>query len=111
MAALTEGGHAGRLYELTGPRALTFAEIARPSGRELRYVPIPIAASEAGLKAQDVPADVVELLRYLFTDILDGRNELLAHGVREALGREPRDFAGYARRAAAHGAWNGSLAA
>ena len=115
VAALTEDGHAGRLYELTGPRALTFAEavaeIARATGREMRFAPIPMEAFAAGLEAEHVPGDVVALLRYLFTEVLDGRNEPLAHGVREALGREPRDFAGYARRAAEAGAWNGSLAA
>jgi uncharacterized protein YbjT (DUF2867 family) len=115
VAALTEDGHAGRLYELSGPRLMTFAEavaeIGRASGRELRYVPIPMEAFEAGLEAQHVPADVVALLRYLFTEVLDGRNEQLTGGVRRALGREPRDFADYARRAAAAGAWNPPVAA
>ena len=41
VAALTEDGHVGRLYELTGPRMLTFpeavAEIAAATGREIRY--------------------------------------------------------------------------
>jgi len=58
-----------------------------------------------------VPGDTIALLRYLFTEVLDGRNEGLAHGVREALGRQPRDFADYARRAAAEGAWDRSPAA
>ena len=44
VAALTEDGHEGRLYELTGPRLLTFAEaaaeIAAATGREIAYVPI-----------------------------------------------------------------------
>ncbi|MEU4330193.1 NmrA family transcriptional regulator [Nonomuraea dietziae] len=44
VAALTEDGHVGERYELTGPRLWTFAEgvgeIARATGRELRYVPI-----------------------------------------------------------------------
>ena len=46
VAALTADGHTGRLYELTGPRLLTFAEavgeIARASGREIRYVTVPV---------------------------------------------------------------------
>ncbi len=41
VAALTEDGHAGELYELTGPRLLTFAEavgeISRATGRKVRY--------------------------------------------------------------------------
>jgi uncharacterized protein YbjT (DUF2867 family) len=108
VAALTEDGHVGRLYELTGPRALTFAEavseIGRATGRPLRYVQIEMDAFEAGLAGKDVPADIVALLRYLFTEVLDGRNQQVTDGVERALGREPRDFSDYARRAAA-GAW------
>lgn len=42
VAALTEDGHAGRLYEVAGPRLLTFAEavaeIAKAAGRQIRYL-------------------------------------------------------------------------
>jgi len=112
VAALTEDGHVGQLYELTGPRLLTFAEtvedIGRASGRELDYEQIPMEAFASALAEEDVPADVVDLLRYLFTHVLDGRNAHVTDGVRRALGREPRDFADYARDAAATGVWNGS---
>ena len=46
------------------------------------------------------------LLRYLFTEVLDGRNASVADGVTRALGRAPRDFADFVRHAAAAGAWN-----
>jgi uncharacterized protein YbjT (DUF2867 family) len=109
VAALTEHGHAGRAYELTGPRLLTFAEavaeIARATGRDLRYVQLPIDAYAAALAAQGVPAELVSLMRYLFTEVLDGRNARLEDGVQRALGRPPRDFADYARAAAATGVW------
>ena len=52
-----------------------------------------------------MPPDVVSLLRYLLTVVLDGRNASLADGVQRALGRPPRDFSDYAARAAAAGAW------
>ena len=108
VAALTESGHAGELYELTGPRLLTFAEateeIARASGRPLRFVPVPM--DDVRRRGGDgVPDDVVALLRYLFTEVLDGRNAHLADGVQRALGREPRDFAEFARETAATGVW------
>jgi hypothetical protein len=48
---------------------------------------------------------VIDMLAYLFTEVLDGRNAHLADGVQRALGREPRDFADYARTAAENGAW------
>jgi uncharacterized protein YbjT (DUF2867 family) len=109
VAALTEDGHAGALYELTGPRLLAFdeavAEIARASGRPIRFVPTSVEAFAAAMTAEGLPADVVELTSYLFTEVLDGRNESLADGVQRALGREPRDFAEFARLAAASGAW------
>jgi uncharacterized protein YbjT (DUF2867 family) len=111
VAALTEDGHAGQVYELTGPRLLTFAEaveeIGRAIGRDLRFIPVAIDDYEAGLAAHGVPADVAGLLRYLFTEVLDGRNAALADGVQRALGREPRDFARYVRDAAAAGVWDG----
>jgi uncharacterized protein YbjT (DUF2867 family) len=110
VAALTEDGHSGRLYELTGPRMLTFGEavgeIGRATGRPVRYEPIPVDAFASGLAEQGVPPDVVGLMRYLFTEVLDGRNETLTDGVQQALGREPRDFSDYARRVAAAGAWS-----
>lgn len=109
VAALTEDGHAGELYELTGPRLLTFAEavgeVARASGREVRFLTVPADAWVGALREQGLPDDVVWLLGYLFTEVLDGRNERLADGVRRALGRAPRDFRDYARSAAASGAW------
>ena len=112
VAALTEDGHSGQVYELTGPQLLTFAEavaeIGRASGRELGYVPISIDDFVAGLAAEGVPSDAVQLLAYLFAEVLDGRNAQLADGVQRALGREPRDFSEFAREAAAAGAWGGS---
>jgi uncharacterized protein YbjT (DUF2867 family) len=110
VAALTEDGHAGQLYELTGPRLLTFpeavAEIAKASGREVRYVPVPIDVYAATLPEYGLPPQVVSLLTYLFTEVLDGRNASLTDGVQRALGRQPRDFSEYARDAAAAGAWS-----
>jgi uncharacterized protein YbjT (DUF2867 family) len=112
VAALTEEGHVGRLYELTGPRALTFAEavdeISRAAGREIRYSPISIEEHAAGAAEQGVPGEVIDLLSYLFSEVLDGRNSHVTDGVERALGREPRDFADYARDAAATGVWSAS---
>jgi uncharacterized protein YbjT (DUF2867 family) len=109
VAALTQPGHANRLYELTGPRLLTFADavaaIAGASGREVRYLPISHADFSAGLRRQGVPEPMTTLLDYLFREVLDGRNAYLCDGVRQALGREARDFRDYARAAADAGAW------
>ena len=108
-AVLTEDGHAGQLYELTGPRLLTFAdaiaEIARAARRNIRYVQVSMADFAAGLEAAQLPQDLVALIRYLFTEVLDGRNARACDGVSRALHRPARDFAEYARAAAATGVW------
>ncbi len=109
-AALTERGHAGELYEVTGPRLLTFADIARElsraSGRPIRYVDVPHEAFVAGLRESGAPREVVWLLDYLFSTVLDGRNAHLTDGIERALGRPPRDFADYAAETAATGIWS-----
>jgi uncharacterized protein YbjT (DUF2867 family) len=109
VAALTEDGHVGQLYELTGPRLLTFAEataeIARAAGREIRYLEISGEEYASSLAENGVPPDFVWLVRCLFAEVLDGRNAYLADGVRRALRRQPRDFREYARAAAATGVW------
>ena len=112
VAALTDERHIGQRYELTGRRLLTFAdavkEIGHAAGREIRYVPVSIEQYAAAAAEQGVPGDVIELLTYLFSEVLDGRNAHVADGVQRALGREPTDFGDYARRAAATGVWNPS---
>jgi uncharacterized protein YbjT (DUF2867 family) len=109
-AALTEPGHEGQLYELTGPRTLTLAEAAAEIGdalgKEIRYITIDAESYAAEMRAAGLPDDVIWLLDYLFTTVMDGRNAWLADGVQQALGRPPRDFRDYARAAAASGVWN-----
>ncbi|MFF0497868.1 NAD(P)H-binding protein [Nocardia aobensis] len=109
VAALTEQGHAGEIYELTGPRALTFAEavatIAAATGREIRYQPVGLDEYAAAMSERGLPREVVDSLTYLFGTVLDGRNTAVTDGVERALGRAPRSFADYARRTAAEGGW------
>ncbi|MBD0258115.1 MAG: NAD(P)H-binding protein [Cytophagales bacterium] len=109
VAALTSNVHSGQVYELTGPRLLTFAEavgeIARAAGRSIGYEPVPLPAYAASLSGYGVPESYVKLLEYLFGEVLDGRNASLGDGVERALGRKPTDFARYARNTASTGVW------
>ena len=58
------------------------------------------------IESEEVPQDFVWLLKYLFTEVLDGRNAYLTDGVKQALGREPRSFHSYAAATAETGVWN-----
>ena len=110
VAALTEVGHACEFYEVTGPRLLTFSEVAREislaAGRDVRYIQIPIKAFTAAIAGSGAPANIQWLLGYLFDTALDGRNVFLGDGVQRALEREPTDFVDYARCTAALGTWD-----
>lgn len=109
VAALTQSSHRNRLYELTGPELLSFndavSELASATVRELSFYSVSFADYEVALREQALPEDVIALLRYLFTELFDGRNAKVAKGVEEALGRKPRRFADFARKAAEEGAW------
>lgn len=110
VRALTEDGHGGRIYELSGPRLLTFAdavaEIAAATGRRIRFVTVALGEYGAMLRELGVPAAYVDLLVYLFGEVLDGRNAQLTDGVRRVLGRPPRDLRDFARDAAAARVWD-----
>lgn len=109
VAALTEPGHAGRIYEVTGPRLLSIGEmveeIAQASRRDIRFQTVPADAYARELAGAGVPEDLAEMVLYLFGTIMDGRNEILADGVQQALGRPPRDLSDYIGRTAESGVW------
>ena len=112
VAALTEEGHASETYEVTGPRMMRFSEVAQEislaAGRQVQFVQIPAEAFADAIAESGAPEDIAWLLNYLFETVLDGRNEYVCDGVKRALGREPADFADFARRVAARGSWNAS---
>ncbi|MER8862864.1 NAD(P)H-binding protein [Mesorhizobium sp. M0751] len=106
---LTRQGHTGQLYELTGPRLLSFAdavaEIGRAAGRNIPFKQISHTEFTAAIAEHELPAEFAWLLNELFTEVLDGRNESLTDGVQRVLGRAPKDFSAYATEAAATGIW------
>jgi len=109
VAALTDDRHAGRTYEVTGPRALTFteatAEIGAAIGREIRYVPVTVDEYARAAEAV-LPAEEARAIATLFAKVLDGRNSRPADGVREVTGRDATDFRDFVKAAAAEGAWS-----
>ncbi|MFD3684007.1 NAD(P)H-binding protein [Nocardiopsis sp. NPDC058631] len=110
VAALTGTGHAGRIYELSGPSALTMAEVAAEisaaTGRTVDYVPLATDEFVAELVGQGVSAEDAEAFAMTLSPIPRGKDAHLSDGVRSTLGREPRAFGEFARKAAEAGAWS-----
>ena len=109
-AVLTEPGrHAGRVYELTGPRGITFAEatelIGRAAGREIGYRQVSPAAYTEALAGQGWAADDARHVAEMFVLMERGLLAATTDDVATVLGRAPRTFEDYVVRAAAAGAW------
>ena len=113
VAALTKPDLRNRLFEVTGPRALTFArcidEISDAIGHPVKYTRIPVDAYINALNEQGVPQELQWLLRELFSEVFDGRNSNVMPGVEEALGRRATDFNNYVQKTIASGVWNSMM--
>lgn len=109
VAALTEDGHNGREYELTGPELLTFTQtttlISQAIGREVAYRSVTPQLFTRELLRRNIPRAEAALLATVFTTVLGGRNAHLTTDVHQVLGRPHRTFADYVRKTAATGVW------
>ncbi|MEN8179877.1 MAG: NmrA family transcriptional regulator [Pseudomonadota bacterium] len=109
VAALTEPGHRNKVFEVTGPRALTFAqcirEISEALDRPVKFTSVPVDAYINALREQGVPEEMRWLLHELFTVVFDGRNSKVMFGVEEALGRPTTDFNTYVQKTVESGVW------
>jgi uncharacterized protein YbjT (DUF2867 family) len=105
VAALTGDGHAGEVYELSGPEALTWAQAAdvlgSQAGRPLTFVDADPDAWVAGAASAGLPTDYAGMMAQLFGAVRAGHEARLSDGIRRALGREPRSLADFAAREAA----------
>ena len=110
VAALTRPELRNKLFEVSGPRAMTFSqcmeEISDAIGYQVKFTRVPVDAYIAALKEQGMPEDMQWLLRELFTVVFDGRNSQVMSGVEEALGRPATDFKVYVQKAIQSGVWN-----
>lgn len=99
-AALTEPGHHGRVYELTGPALMTFAqaaaELAVASGRQVEFATVSADEFVLAAVADGMAVEEAEALVDLFDTVLDGRNAQVTDGVHLALDRPARSFADFA---------------
>lgn len=100
-AALTEPGHEGRIYDLTGPEALTHAEMAASLsgalGRPVAFVDVPPEAMRGALLGAGLPPWQADGLVEDYAHYRRGEASAVSTGVRDATGRAPRAFSAFAR--------------
>jgi uncharacterized protein YbjT (DUF2867 family) len=100
VAALTEPGHEGRTYTITGPAAITHSEMAdalsMATGREVAFVDVPPDAFRASLEGVLPPWQLDGLLED-YEHYVRGEAAAVLPTVAEITGQQPRDFARFAR--------------
>jgi uncharacterized protein YbjT (DUF2867 family) len=108
-AVLTEDGHHGKVYELSGPESLTFPAavdaIVQATGRDIVFQSVSPEDYAAALRAEQLPEDLVFFLDAMYRVMREGRIGDVADGVEQVLGRKPVAFADWAKRTAEAGAW------
>ena len=110
FAALTKQCHRGKLYEVTGSNLISFrnaiSQIAEASNQRIEFLQVPMVEYIQILQSAQVPQDFIDLLTYLFKEVLDGRNAYLTDGIDQALGRQPRSFGDYVNTTVQTGIWD-----
>lgn len=100
---LTEEGHEGETYELTGPEPLTYAEMARRLsavlGREIEYVNLSVADRAAQLEATGLPDWMAREFSAIYGEGFygSGGGARTTDTIERLLGRPPRSFDDFAR--------------
>lgn len=104
-AVLTQTGHEGKAYDLSGPEALTYHEVAeklsRVLGRKISYVAVSDADFKKGMVAAGAPAEAADAMLELFHYYISGAASRISPAVRQLTGNEPLSFDQYARDHAA----------
>ena len=105
---LTEYGHKGQIYEITGPRVITFAEVAdiltETLNRHIQYIPITFKTFQEELE-RATDAQYASIVTSIARETFDGRNAKLSEDVQYLLNRTPRDFTEFALKATRTGCW------
>jgi uncharacterized protein YbjT (DUF2867 family) len=104
-AALTGPGHEGKTYPLTGPEALTMAEVASKLsgvvGRTIRYVDVAPEEAKRAQLAAGMPPYLVDALGELFAERRKGKESVVSPLLPELIGRPATSFDEFAWRHAA----------
>jgi uncharacterized protein YbjT (DUF2867 family) len=90
---LTTPGHERAIYDVTGPAALTYHDVARElaaaSGRPVRYVPLTADEARQGLLAAGLPAPLADFLVSIDQAVAQGALNVVGSAVRELTGQPP----------------------
>lgn len=102
---LTSSGHEGKIYELTGPEAISMARaaelLAAASGRPVKYVAVPESAIRDGMASRGMPPDMVNALVGYYVSVANGKEAGLTDTLQQLTGSRGLTFEAWAKENAA----------
>ena len=109
VEALTDSKHNSQVYEMTGSELLSFEEaigkLSAALHAEINLFQIPIDKYRDILRTNHIPDDIIRLISYLFTEVLDGRNESIVNDIERVLNRKPGSFDNFIQKAIREDCW------
>ena len=113
VRALTEPGHEGAIYQLSGPEALSYDQMAEELSlalnRVIRHISLPPADLKAAMLAEGMPEAIADRMLDLERYFHENHASRVTGDIKRVTGREPRRFADFARETAATGVWNADV--
>jgi len=98
---LTSDGHAGKIYELTGPAALSASEVGNhigaAAGRTVRHVDVPLSAAREEMIKQGFPPFLADSVTRFYGSVKDGHEAKIEPGLQQLLGNTGRTFESWAK--------------
>ncbi|WP_343688262.1 SDR family oxidoreductase [Chitinophaga sp.] len=99
--ALSQPGHENKIYDLTGPAAITHAQMAQylsaATGQSISFVDVPAQAMRPGLIQAGFPEWQADGLLEDYAHYARGEAALVSTVIEDVTGRPPGDFASFAR--------------
>lgn len=100
VEVLVSGEHQGKVYELTGPEALSHQEIAEvlgdATGKQIDFVDVPEEAARQAMLAHHTPVSIVDAILELYATYKAGKSASVTDTVQEVTGRPPHSFRQFA---------------
>ena len=98
---LTEDGHQGQTYTLTGPASISFHDVAaglsKALGKQVNYVDVPLEAAREGMVGMGLSEWFADALGEYMTAFVEGYGDFTTNDVQQVTGHPARSFETFAR--------------
>ena len=100
VKVLTEDGHEGKTYTLTGPASISFHDVAtalsKALGKQVNYVDVPLDAARQGMISMGLPEWIADAFGKYFEVFSEDYGDFTTPDVEQVTGNPPRSIETFA---------------